>query len=261
MYSRLGALNKRGAQYSGRMTRIARRHGNLYLQNRSIFDVLFAKGVLSGFLHRVAVEYAYTKYLGLLGHIRSLFGGSKPHQEQMAHFAIPLLRRSNTKLIPLDDSMQRLQHQYQVLSQQPDSGDIALVVNIGKKKQGKSLNATISSIMLSNNGGCAFPINMSSNYDFPTTTGIDISPPLPVTCPLPHSYHIPKRFDIGNIKYLCFMDIEGVNMKEIDHRLDVLDFISQTFLQRVSCMLMLSSLLNVDENDILILQKLYGVYS
>eukprot|EP01084_Bolivina_argentea_P106958 191276_1 len=204
-------------------------HSLQHLQKRRLFDILFLKTFGSSLLNRIAVEYAYNKYLGLFKSFSLYFTGKRSHYEDLSHYAIPLLRRSNKQLISLDDSIIKLKHEYNILSyidqQNKDnkSNDIILILNIGKKKQGKSLNTTICSMMLSNDGGCIFPINLEKGNDLQTTFGCDISPPLPIINPLPKT-HL-HTDDIGNIKYLSFIDIEGINMKQKDNNDDIIKFI------------------------------------
>ena len=171
----------------------------------------------------------------------------------LSHFSVPFLNRSNDKLISLDDSIIKLRHQYNILSHSSvddEKSDIAFIINIGQKRQGKSLNATVSSIMLSDDGGCIFPMNMIKNNDLQTTFGCDISPPLPIIQPLPWTKRVPH---IGNIKYLSIVDVEGMSGANED----MIRFVKETFIAKHPCILVLSSLLSFDENDLNLLRKLY----
>ena len=227
-----------------------------HLQRRNIFDMIFLKTFGGALLNRIAVEYAYNKYLGYFRYFTSWFKRERVYHEEISHYATPLIKRSNQKLVTLDDSILKLKHQYNIISyivnkenqNEKENNDITLILNLGKKRVGKSLISTISSIMLSNDGGCIFPINLNKSNDLQTTFGCDISPPLTLN-------KMKYYKDIESIKYLSFIDFEGIDNNNNNE--DMIQFIKDAFLDKYPCIVILSSLLTFEENDVNLLQKLY----
>eukprot|EP01084_Bolivina_argentea_P259102 437079_1 len=245
-------------------------YGPLQFQRRYLLDAILLKTLGTSLMSRIAVEYAYSRYLGILRYFAAVIRGERVHHPEISHQAIPLIRRSKNELITLDDSIYKLKNQYNTLqylhninnsnnkyfhhqyvyTKDIDDNDdnIALILNIGQKKSAKSFNATLLSILLSSDGGCYFPV--SNETDSQTTFGIDISPPLSICTPLPDNNMILK--DIGYIKYISFVDIEGIN--NIND--DIIEIIKNNILGKCPCIIILSSMYCFDENDIYLLEKL-----
>jgi len=76
-------------------------------------------------------------------------------------------------------------------------------------KKGKSFNATMVSLILSNTGGCHFPVG---DRDMHVTSGVNYCPPLEVKS----SFIKPKNIkNTTSLKRIMIFDMEGFERDDI----------------------------------------------
>lgn len=119
-------------------------------------------------------------------------------KKQFGHYGQNIIIRNRNKpneLIPDLKLTQKTTKRYEEL---PADSKIGVIVNIGRKKKGKSFNASMSSLYLTAKG-CHFTTGNSRQHE---TVGFDISPPLELAPRLKEQYQ-------NLLNYLCMIDFEG----------------------------------------------------
>eukprot|EP01083_Nonionella_stella_P089980 251350_1 len=113
------------------------------------------------------------------------------------------------------------------------------IVFIGKKKKGKSFNASMTSFIATTNP-CHFAIG---NKDHHNTIGLDISPPLNVYSREP----MEKR----RLAKLCVIDIEGFELRDDTMKL------MKNIINELKCVVVLSCLTQINNEDIELCKALF----